>query len=280
MKGSRQRWGCGDFHMIDRKPFRPNLNQPEIFLMHLNQLNAPLTAALTLALGVSISAPASAWTALAPDAAQSINVLTADNKPCTNDKFGSFIDSDEIVAVSSIKSEIVANAEGSDISSCLSYGKTAYGTNEDVGTNDLSGDKWYRPSARNSNGAFEEKGFLEVGTFTFDLEDKLSSRGGQLLFRFLDVEGSWAETGVTVAGQFHRLLNKSGGDDVIHEMILDMADVFTISVGKDTSGTGDGVNFQIFAKFNEPEDETSVPEPSMLLGMVAIAGLTKVRRRR
>lgn len=248
--------------------------------MSFNHLNTTLTTALTLALGVSISAPASAWTALAPDSAQSIDVLTADNKPCTNDKFGSFIDADEIMAVSSIKSEIVANAEGSDISSCLSYGKTAYGSGEDVGTNDLSGNKWYRPSAREADGTFEENGFLEVGAFTFDLEDGLSRRGGKLLFRFLDVEGGWRETGVTIAGEFHRLLDGSGGDDVIHEMVLDMADVFTVSVGKDTGGTGDGVNFQVFAQFNDPQDEASVPEPSMLLGMVAIVGLAKTRRRR
>ncbi|MGD1900786.1 MAG: PEP-CTERM sorting domain-containing protein [Geitlerinemataceae cyanobacterium] len=268
-----------------------------------------LFSGLTLSLMGLVSAPASAWTELAPGSKKSIDVLTADGYACTSHtQFGSMIEAGEIPTVASIKSEIVANYEGEDVSSCLAYTKTFEG-GIDAGTNDATGAYWYRPMARNlvvrdgeNVAVLEENGKLEVGSYTFDLEDDFSSRGGQLLFRFLDTESAWGQTGVTIGGVFYGTGNHTDGqylngdgevvgtfaqvykgskkDDNIFEMTLDLADTFNVSVGKDKRGTGDGVNFQIFAKYDEPEDTTSVPEPSMALGLVAVAGLIKSRRRR
>jgi len=246
-----------------------------------------VASGFALSLAALSSAPANAWTSLSPgsDMELGINVLTDDDKACSyGDSSG--INPDSIVGVASIKSELVNNHEGGDTTSCLSFDKTTTDTHhgatsletKDAGTNDFAGGTWYRPMARNSDGSYEENGKLEVGSFTFDLDDEYSSAGGQLKFRFLDTEGSWGNTGVTVAGVFHRALDSKGGNNNIAEIILDMTDSFTISVGKDTGGTGDGVNFQVFAKLDEPA--ASVPEPSMALGLVAVAGLVKSRRRR
>lgn len=254
--------------------------------MPLNfRYNHALVSALSLALGVCASAPALAWTSLAPTSEAAISVLTADGKDCQVETGG--IDPSSITGVTNITSEIFSNHEGDDISSCLIYDQTTTASTygqlslgpQDVGTNDFASEAWYRPIARNADNVFEEGGALEVGSFTFNLDDQYSSLGGKLKFRFLDTEGSWAQTGVTIGGTFYRALDAKGTNNNIAELILDMADVFTISVGQDTGGTGDGVNFQVFAQYNEPKEEVSVPEPSMLLGFVGIAGLLKSRRR-
>ena len=244
-----------------------------------------LTSGLTLALSVGVSAPALAWTPLAPVSESAINVLTADGKNCDRETGGGTSPSD-IVGVTSIKSEIVSNYEGAAISSCLvydntttqsTYGLVKYGS-KDAGTNDLASKLWYRPVARNTDDVLEEGGALEYGKYTFNLDNTYSALGGKLKFLFLDTEGSWKTTGVTINDVFYAALTKQGSNDNIAELIVDMADIFTISLGSDTSGTGDGVNFQIFAEFNEPDETESIPEPSMLLGLVSLAGFMKSRR--
>jgi hypothetical protein len=268
------------------------------------QVRHVLTTALTATLGVSVAAPAFAWTPLAPNSATGINVLSEDAS-CSALLSRSTINAGDITGISSITSAVIYNKEGSPVSSCLTFDPTnanVYGntTSEDVGTSDLGGGLWYRPAARNAVDEWEERGRLEYGTYTFDLDDEYSSRGGTLLFRFLDTEWGWKQTGVTIDGVFHNAFNDEfgwsgddyqninynpvkklpkGGDDYIVELELDMADIFQISLGSDTGGTGDGVNFQVFARFNDIEDDVSVPEPSLLLGMVGlVGGLMKIRR--
>lgn len=253
--------------------------------------NLLLGSGVAIAMGMATAAPAKAWTPLMPDAETAVDVTIT--PACS--LVGPGISADSIYGVESITSLTVANqpAEGADISSCLvvdnpnstsTFGSLTLIT-KDAGTNDGAGDLWYRPIARDAADKAEEKGRLEYGAFTFVLDDELVAQGGKLRFTFLDIEASrdpygvlgTPPTGVKVGGTFHNAFYEGvkvvGTDDVRHYLVLDMVKEFTVFLGRDTSGTGDGVNFRVEA--------VATPEPSAMLGLgLAVGALATARKRR
>jgi len=129
---------------------------------------------------------------------------------------------------------------------------------------------WYRPSE-----VEEENGQLEVGTFKFMFTETLP----ELTVRYFDTESS-DTTGVLPffadADTDGTLLSgenpvPAGEDGNIYTQTWENVSFITLKLGKDTAGTGDGVDFQL----------ESVPEPGTVLGLgtLAMAGAFGLRKR-
>lgn len=147
----------------------------------------------------------------------------------------------------------------------------------DVGTNPSG--YWFRPvevSSIDSNGDrnYEENGQLEVGTFKFNFAKAIE----KLTIAYFDTESN-NTTGVFggVLGTDGLLVNgdnpiPSGSNSNIKYQTWSNVTYITLKLGKDTNGTGDGVDFQM-----------SVPEPTSMasFALVGIAGgLGALRKRR
>ncbi|MDJ0601980.1 MAG: LEVG family PEP-CTERM protein [Crocosphaera sp.] len=171
----------------------------------------------------------------------------------------------------------------------------SYGTGKSrvqFGTIDLPGDGttspivdddgnpiyWYRPSERQLNGGTEERGNLEVGTFTFSFSPTIP----EIKIQYFDVE-SGNTTGLLGAidrSQTDATLVSGAnpipipvGDKTIYEQIWADVNYITIKLGNDTMlGTGDGVNFIITNRIDNNVDPTAVPEPLTMLGAGAAVG--------
>ncbi|MGB0564078.1 MAG: LEVG family PEP-CTERM protein [Spirulinaceae cyanobacterium] len=133
---------------------------------------------------------------------------------------------------------------------------------KDAGTNQTG--YVFRPSEYNeSTGYAEEKGQLEVGTYTFNFSSVLS----ELTIDFWDTESNG--TGIMyLNGQDVR---KAGGswlaggsnNNVQSKTFFDVSSI-TISFGNDTAGgTGDGVNFRMAGT---PAPDAATPEPFSMIG--------------
>lgn len=139
--------------------------------------------------------------------------------------------------------------------------------NGDRGTNHEG--YWFRPVA-----PAEEGGMLEVGTFEFVFTKTLD----KLTIDFFDSERQ-NQTGVlSVNGDSSqkRLLNDAAGDARGDSTMntLEFFDVnsITLKLGMDyANSSGDGVNFRM-REFNQVIED--VPEPSSILGLGLLAGMT------
>ena len=146
----------------------------------------------------------------------------------------------------------------------------------DAGTNPTG--FWFRPVEVKDGGGHEEKGQLEVGTFKFKFAQTIE----KLTIAYFDTE-STSTTGVPAFGGVLETdgtldagLNPipSGPNSNIQYQTWLNASYITLKLGNDTSGTGDGVDFQL---------SKAVPEPTSMasLALVGIAGgLGALRKRR
>ena len=171
--------------------------------------------------------------------------------------------------------ESIANPDGTfsrlfvdDLTTANDYSGIVQFQAGDIGT--VPEGFWYRPSE-----VEEENGQLEVGTFKFVFTETLP----ELSVRYFDTESSnttgvldvfaGAETdGMLVSG-----VNPvpEGEDGNIYTQTWEDVSFITLKLGKDTGGTGDGVDFQL----------ESVPEPGTVfgLGTLAMAGAFGLRKR-
>lgn len=145
------------------------------------------------------------------------------------------------------------------------YGSVQLKT-RDAGTNHQN--FWFRPSEYDeATGQSEEKGQLEVGTFTFLFKDLLSN----LTIDFFDTEsrnttGILAINGVDLATP-DWIAKGSNGNTA--SLSYQNVQSITLKLGNDTaSGTGDGVNF----RFSNIE-VADVPEPGTLMGLMGVGAL-------
>jgi len=130
---------------------------------------------------------------------------------------------------------------------------------------------WFRPSERTAltDGSFgtEETGQLEVGTYQFNFARELA----EITIDFFDTE-SWNTTGViAINGQALASPDyvAKGKDGNIVSQTFTNVNSLVLKLGNDTvSGTGDGVDFRMSGVPTQ-----DVPEPTMALGLMAIAGL-------
>lgn len=144
------------------------------------------------------------------------------------------------------------------------YGDNITLKGNDAGTNHTG--FWFRPSEYNeSDGSSEERGQLEVGTFTFNF----STIFEELTLDWFDTE-STNTTGVTaINGIAFEDWVPNGSDKNIFSQTFTDVESITLKLGNDKpNGTGDGVNFQMTGK----PAPVSVPEPTTL-GSLAIVGL-------
>ncbi|MEQ8384228.1 MAG: LEVG family PEP-CTERM protein [Coleofasciculus sp. A1-SPW-01] len=136
---------------------------------------------------------------------------------------------------------------------------------------------WFRPSETNANGSVgEEEGQLEVGTYKFTFTKIIP----ELTIKYFDTESSattgvpdfFAEAltdGMLISGDNPVPLGEDG--NLYYQTWKDVSEI-TLKLGKDTGGTGDGVDFQLIK---------DVPEPGTVLGLgaLAMAGTLGLRKR-
>lgn len=139
----------------------------------------------------------------------------------------------------------------------------------DLGTSETSGDFWFRPVAMQRNGTtpLVERGQLEVGVFRFAFANTISN----LAINWFDTES--AGTSYTVEfsdGRIETASIAAGLNNNIQTTTLSNVSAITLNLGQRQGSTGDGVNFQV----------VDVPEPSMLIGLGALATFGLVQRRR
>ncbi|MGK7922564.1 MAG: LEVG family PEP-CTERM protein [Trichodesmium sp.] len=129
----------------------------------------------------------------------------------------------------------------------------------DAGTN--QGGYWFRPVE-----ATEEKGQLEVGTFEFTFSQMID----ELTIQAYDVESH--ETGIlSINGENINEYFLKAKNNAIQTKTFEDVESIVLKLGKDNpkpGKTGDGVSFRMTAMVNNPID---VPEPSVVLGLGAIA---------
>lgn len=160
------------------------------------------------------------------------------------------------------------------LSTSNKYGSSVKLQKKDAGTNHVG--FWFRPSEYDEvTGQSEEKGQLEVGTFTFLFEDLLSN----LTIDFFDTEflnstGVLAINGVNLSTPDWIAAGPNGN---IASLTYQNVQSITLKLGNDTvKGTGDGVNF----RFSNIE-VADVPEPGTLIGLMGVGALgTLVTKRR
>ncbi|MGB3694387.1 MAG: LEVG family PEP-CTERM protein [Spirulinaceae cyanobacterium] len=131
---------------------------------------------------------------------------------------------------------------------------------KDAGTNPT--DFWFRPSEHNeSTGYAEEKGQLEVGTFSFTFTEILK----ELSVDFFDTEsnsttGIIAINGVNLASP--DWVAKGADGNIVSQTFTNISSI-TLKLGQDyNGGTGDGVDFNL--------NKQDVPEPTTLLSLLAV----------
>ncbi len=131
---------------------------------------------------------------------------------------------------------------------------------KDAGTNPI--DFWFRPSEHNeATGSAEEKGQLEVGTFTFTFTEILK----ELTVDFFDTESSnttgvIAINGVNLASP--DWVAKGKDSNIVSQTFFDISSI-TLKLGHDKEkGTGDGVDFNLVNQ--------EVPEPTTILSLLAV----------
>ncbi|MEQ9622340.1 LEVG family PEP-CTERM protein [Coleofasciculus chthonoplastes] len=171
--------------------------------------------------------------------------------------------------------ESIANPDGTfsrlfvdNLTTKNNYGGIVQFQKRDTGT--VPEGFWYRPSE-----VEEENGQLEVGTFKFMFTETLP----ELTVRYFDTESfpttgvldvfADAETdGILVSGENPV---PAGEDGNIYTQTWENVSFITLKLGKDTAGTGDGVDFQL----------ETVPEPGTVLGLgaLAMAGAFGLRKR-
>jgi hypothetical protein len=155
--------------------------------------------------------------------------------------------------------------------------KSVYGENitlqqQDAGTNHAG--FWFRPSEYNEDGYSEERGQLEVGTYTFNFSTVFE----ELTLKWFDTESNKTTGAIAINGVAVEEWVPSGSNNNIFEQTFKDVQSITLKMGKDNpSGTGDGVNFQMFGT-PAPAPE-SVPEPATLGGL-AVVGLALAGRRK
>jgi len=136
---------------------------------------------------------------------------------------------------------------------------------------------WFRPSETNADGSVgEEQGQLEVGTYEF----KFTKIIPELTIKYFDTESSgttgvpnfFAEAltdGMLISGENPVPLGEDGN---LYYQTWENVSEITLKLGKDTGGTGDGVDFQLIK---------DVPEPGTVLGLgtLAMASAFGLRKR-
>lgn len=133
----------------------------------------------------------------------------------------------------------------------------------DAGTN-ASG-FWFRPSEVEPDGGNEEMGQLEVGTYRFNFARRLE----ELTIDFFDTESKNSTGVLAINGQAIATPDfvMKGEDGNIVSQTFTNVNSIELKLGLDrASGTGDGVDFRM-------SGIPSVPEPAMIVGLMAIAGL-------
>ncbi|NJL57093.1 PEP-CTERM sorting domain-containing protein [bacterium] len=148
------------------------------------------------------------------------------------------------------------------VSTANKYGSTEF-LSKDAGTN--SEGFWFRPSEYNeSTGYSEEKGQLEVGTFTISFTKMMK----ELTVDFFDVEKAFNTGILAINGQSLETADfmNAGANSNIQSRTLSNVSSITLKLGwDDLNGTGDGANFRM--------DGVPVPEPASIFGLLAIGGL-------
>lgn len=225
---------------------------------------ASLIAASTVTTG--LIAPSASAMILVPQEEGEVDLLNLDP-----------LDNSQVVTLPALiqSVESIANPDGTfsrlfvdDLTTANDYSGIVQFRAGDIGT--VPEGFWYRPSE-----VEEENGQLEVGTFKFVFTETLP----ELSVRYFDTESSNttgvldvfadAETdGMLVSG-----VNPvpEGEDGNIYTQTWEDVSFITLKLGKDTGGTGDGVDFQL----------ESVPEPGTVfgLGTLAMAGGLGLRKR-
>ncbi|MEQ9482163.1 LEVG family PEP-CTERM protein [Coleofasciculus sp. F4-SAH-05] len=228
---------------------------------------ASLIAASTVTVGlVSPSASASSLVPLQEGEVELVNI--GDFTP--SGLVGPAVTLPELIA----SVESLANPDGTfsrlfvdDLSTANDYGIVQLQAG-DVGT--VPPGFWYRPSE-----VEEENGQLEVGTFKFVFTEIIP----QLTVRYFDTESSdttgvlpfFADADTDGTLLFGENPVPAGEDGNIYTQTWQDVSFITLKLGKDTAGTGDGVDFQL----------ETVPEPGTVLGLgaLAMAGALGLRKR-
>lgn len=152
---------------------------------------------------------------------------------------------------------------------------------KDIGTSEGSGDFWFRPVAMAANGTnpLVENGQLEVGLFKFNFATVIQ----ELNISWFDTEflnaAAGQGTSYTVEyadGSTASAFIRAGANNNVQTSTLNNVTSITLNLGERRGSTGDGVNFQMDG-VPVPAD---VPEPSMLLGLGALATAGFVQRQR
>jgi hypothetical protein len=144
---------------------------------------------------------------------------------------------------------------------------------KDAGTNHEG--YWFRPSEYNEDGSSEEKGQLEVGTFTFNF----STMFEELTIKWFDTEspnttGVTAINGEDITNTDIDWVANGSNNNIVTQTFYNVQSI-KLDLGNDKkNGTGDGVNFQMFGT----PAPVSVPEPATLGGL-AVVGLALAGRK-
>jgi len=210
---------------------------------------------------------------LAPQASAMINLVPQTEGPVDTLTLNPLIESITSLTDSTSGEQSLLFVD--DLSTPNSYNPGIVFNRPDVGTNPIG--YWFRPVL-----VSEENGQLEVGTFEFKFTQTLDS----LTARFFDVE-TWYSTGVLkVNGQNENQLiygSANIGDGSLNSMTFTNVDSIVLKLGEDFGlGTGDGVDFQLHAMLSTNPNSERVPEPSVLVGLGAVAamGLLGLRKRK
>jgi hypothetical protein len=236
---------------------------------------AVLSLALTAsAVGLGVSAPSASAVSLVPQFETEVNVGVGggciDPSRCLTDLSPYGISS--IVSLIDSTSGTRSRLFVDNLATANTYGGIMF-KHVDEGTNPAG--YWFRPSEARRNGDVgEEKGRLEVGTFTFNFTQAID----RLLVRYFDTEqngqtGVLQVNGVAVPASYV----PAGPNGNIFEQTLTNVSSITLKLGQDYPNTnpisGDGVDIQL----------ESVPEPGTVgaLGtLTALVGLASLRKRK
>ncbi|EDX71383.1 PEP-CTERM putative exosortase interaction domain protein [Coleofasciculus chthonoplastes PCC 7420] len=226
---------------------------------------ASLLAASTVTVG--LIAPSASALSLVPQEEGEVELLNIDD---LGGLVGPAVTLPDLIA--SVKS--LANPDGTfsrlfvdDLSTANDYGIVQLQAG-DIGT--VPPGFWYRPSE-----VEEENGQLEVGTFKFMFTETLP----ELTVRYFDTESSnttgvpdfFADADTDGTLLFGENPVPAGENANIYTQTWENVSFITLKLGKDTAGTGDGVDFQL----------ETVPEPGTVLGLgaLAMAGAFGLRKR-
>ncbi len=214
-----------------------------------------------------LSAPSALAAGFAPIAQEGeidVGLGCLDSQQCFSSSSLPFIES--IISLTDASTGSRSRLFIDSLSTKNQYGSSVKLQKKDAGTNHQG--FWFRPSEYDeATGQSEEKGQLEVGTFTFLFEDLLSS----LTIDFFDTEflnstGVLAINGVDLSTPDWIA---KGPNSNIASLTYQNVQSITLKLGNDTvKGTGDGVNFR-FSNIEVAE----VPEPGTLIGLMGVGAL-------